>query len=62
MFVLLKILFTREKNLYIRIKESKYLKNNEKYNSQMINIIIYFIIIKLLLDLIPFIIFNIIDF
>lgn len=62
MFVLLKILLTREKNLYIRIKESKYLKNNEKYNSQMINIIIYFIIIKLLLDLIPFIIFNIIDF
>lgn len=62
MFVLLKILFTREKNLYIRIKESKYLKNNEKYNSQMMNIIIYFIIIKLLLDLIPFIIFNIIDF
>lgn len=62
MFVLLKILLTREKNLYIRIKESKYLKNNEKYNSQMMNIIIYFIIIKLLLDLIPFIIFNIIDF
>lgn len=62
MFVLLKILLTREKNLYIRIKESKYLKNNEKYNSQMMNIIIYFIIIKLLLGLIPFIIFNIIDF